>query len=237
MISLTKDIIVAIDGYSSCGKSTFAKSVARELNYLYIDSGAMYRAATLAALEQKIILNEKVRENELKDFIDSISIDFRFVKERKAYQTYLNNKNVEKDIRENPEVAGNVSLLSTYRLVREKMVALQRKIGDKGRIVMDGRDIGTVVFPNAHIKIFMTADPRIRAQRRFDELVEKGVEVEFNQIFENIAERDRIDETRKESPLRKANDAMLLDNSYMTPGEQLNWFIQLLAEKGFYKSL
>lgn len=236
MVSLTKDIIIAIDGYSSCGKSTFAKSIAKELNYLYIDSGAMYRAATLAALRDGIICNEIVKEDKLPAFLNSIKINFRFVEKSNIYQTFLNDENVESEIRENPSVAGNVSLLSTYRLVRDKMVALQRKIGEKGRIVMDGRDIGTVVFPDAHIKIFMTADPRIRAQRRFDELVEKGVEVEFSRIFENIAERDRIDESRKESPLRKASDAILLDNSYMTPAEQVDWFMKILVEKGLYKS-
>lgn len=237
MVPLTKDIIIAIDGYSSCGKSTFAKSIAEELDYLYIDSGAMYRAVTLAAIEEKIIHNNLVNESALPQFLERLVIDFRFDKKLEGYQTFLNNKNVENEIRENSKVAGNVSMISTYRPVREKMVKLQRIIGENGRIVMDGRDIGTVVFPNAHIKIFMTADPRIRAQRRFDELVEKGIEVDFNEIFENIVERDRMDETRKESPLSKAVDAIVLDNSYMTPTSQIEWFIELLVVKGLYKSI
>jgi CMP/dCMP kinase len=237
MVPLTKDIIIAIDGYSSCGKSTFAKSIAEELDYLYIDSGAMYRAVTLAAIKEKIIHNNLVNESALPQFLERLVIEFRFDKETEVYQTFLNNKNVENEIRENAKVAGNVSIISTYRPVREKMVKLQRKIGENGRIVMDGRDIGTVVFPNAHIKIFMTADPRIRAQRRFDELVEKGIEVDFNEIFENIVERDRMDENRKESPLSKADDAIVLDNSYMTPTRQIEWFIELLVEKGLYKSI
>lgn len=237
MVPLTKDIIIAIDGYSSCGKSTFAKSIAEELDYLYIDSGAMYRAVTLAAIKEKIIHNNLVNESALPQFLERLVIEFRFDKETEVYQTFLNNKNVENEIRENTKVAGNVSIISTYRPVREKMVKLQRKIGENGRIVMDGRDIGTVVFPNAHIKIFMTADPRIRAQRRFDELVEKGIEVDFNEIFENIVERDRMDENRKESPLSKADDAIVLDNSYMTPTRQIEWFIELLVEKGLYKSI
>jgi CMP/dCMP kinase len=237
MVPLTKDIIIAIDGYSSCGKSTFAKSIAEELNYLYIDSGAMYRAVTLAAIEEKIIHNNLVNESALPQFLERLVIEFRFDKKMEVYQTFLNDKNVENEIRENAKVAGNVSIISTYRPVREKMVKLQRKIGEKGRIVMDGRDIGTVVFPNAHIKIFMTADPRIRAQRRFDELVEKGIDVDFNEIFENIVERDRMDENRKESPLSKADDAIVLDNSYMNPARQIEWFIELLVEKGLYKSI
>jgi CMP/dCMP kinase len=237
MVPLTKDIIIAIDGYSSCGKSTFAKSIAEELDYLYIDSGAMYRAVTLAAIKEKIIHNNLVNESALPQFLERLVIEFRFDKETEVYQTFLNNKNVENEIRENAKVAGNVSIISTYRPVREKMVKLQRKIGENGRIVMDGRDIGTVVFPNAHIKIFMTADPRIRAQRRFDELVEKGIEVDFNEIFENVVERDRMDENRKESPLSKADDAIVLDNSYMTPTRQIEWFIELLVEKGLYKSI
>jgi CMP/dCMP kinase len=173
----------------------------------------------------------------LPQFLERLVIEFRFDKKMEVYQTFLNDKNVENEIRENAKVAGNVSIISTYRPVREKMVKLQRKIGEKGRIVMDGRDIGTVVFPNAHIKIFMTADPRIRAQRRFDELVEKGIEVDFNEIFENIVERDRMDENRKESPLSKADDAIVLDNSYMNPARQIEWFIELLVEKGLYKSI
>lgn len=237
MVPLTKDIIIAIDGYSSCGKSTFAKSIAEELDYLYIDSGAMYRAVTLAAIEEKIIHNNLVNESALPQFLERLVIEFRFDKETEIYQTFLNDKNVENEIRENAKVAGNVSIISSYKPVRGKMVKLQRKIGENGRIVMDGRDIGTVVFPNAHIKIFMTADPRIRAQRRFDELVEKGIEVDFNEIFENIVERDRMDETRKESPLSKADDAIILDNSYMTPTKQIEWFIELLVEKGLYKSI
>jgi len=236
MLQLNKDLIIAIDGYSSCGKSTFAKSVAEEMNYLYIDSGAMYRAVTLAAIHEKIIVDGEVNELALPEFLKTLTIEFRYDHDLKKYQTCLNQVNVEDEIRGNPEVAENVSIISTYKIVREKMVRLQRKIGEKGRIVMDGRDIGTVVFPNAHIKIFMTADPRIRAQRRFDELIVKGLEVDFNKIFENIVERDRIDEGRKESPLRKADDAIVLDNSYMTPAQQIVWFNELLVKKGFFKN-
>jgi CMP/dCMP kinase len=233
MLPFKPNLIIAIDGYSSCGKSTFAKMIAAELNYIYIDSGAMYRAVTLAALERGIIQDGAVQEDSLPEFLDEVHISFHRMESDGNYQTFLNGKNVEKTIRQSRAVSENVSFISTYRMVRDKMVQMQRKIGSNGRIVMDGRDIGTVVFPNADIKIFMTADPRIRAQRRFDELVEKGLDVDFDSILENILERDEIDQNRKESPLKKADDALVLNNSYLTPEEQLHWFMELLANKGF----
>lgn len=197
----------------------------------------MYRAVTLSAIETQIIQNGQVKDEAIHQLLSRLNIDFSYNKETNESLTLLNGKNVEKEIRENPLVAGNVSLISSYRLIREKLVEMQRIIGKNGCIVMDGRDIGTVVFPNAEIKIFMTADPTIRAKRRFDELIEKGIQVDFAKIFENIVERDRLDENRLESPLRKASDAIILDNSYMTPGEQIEWFFALLSEKGLYKSL
>ena len=220
-----KKIIVAIDGYSSCGKSTLAKSLARELGYTYIDSGAMYRVVTLYALRNNLIKEGRPEVKGILEALDSISITFSFDRGLERNTTYLNGENVEEEIRR-LEVSENVSPVSTIRDVRVAMVRLQQEMGLNKGIVMDGRDIGTVVFPDAELKIFMTADPGIRAQRRYSELMLKGVSVSMDEIRENISSRDHIDQTRKESPLRKAEDAIVLDNSYLTPDQQLQWALQ-----------
>jgi len=217
-----KKIVIAIDGYSSCGKSTLAKSLARKLGYMYIDSGAMYRAVTLYALRKNWINNGEPDTHAIVSGIDQINITFRFDPETEQNTTYLNGENVEEEIRQ-LEVSQNVSPVSTIKEVRQAMVKLQQQMGKEKGIVMDGRDIGTVVFPNAELKIFMTADPEIRAMRRFRELESKGLEVSMDEIRRNIGQRDHIDQNRTESPLRKADDAIVLDNSYLTPEEQLQW--------------
>lgn len=223
-------LVIAIDGYSSCGKSTFAKAIAKELNFIYIDSGAMYRAVTLFALRNGFIDGQHVFESELKQNIDSVDIDFRKNIENGKLETWLNGENIEEEIRD-IDVSRNVSLIAKIREVRVKMVEQQRRMSAGQSVVMDGRDIGTVVFPDADIKIFMTADKDIRIKRRLDELKAKGLDVDHEKIKENIEERDRIDTTRKESPLRKASDAILLDNSYMTPQEQMVWFKKILENR------
>jgi len=215
--------IIAIDGSSSCGKSTFARLIARELNYVYIDSGAMYRAVALYCLENGILSDGQVDIPRLQLALPEIEIRFSLNEKNGMQETWLNGINIEEKIR-GIEVSSVVSSISQIGDVRTKMVAMQRKIGEHGRVVMDGRDIGTVVFPHAILKIFITADPDVRAKRRYDELTQKGVPVELNEIAENIRMRDREDENRPVSPLRKANDALVLDNSYMTIAEQMEWF-------------
>lgn len=217
---------IAIDGYSSSGKSTFAKAIARRLNYLYIDSGAMYRAVTLFCLREGIIDGEKIDLKKINQSLDKIKIEFVYNKPQNLYETYLNREKVEEKIR-SITVSEHVSFISKIKSVREKMVEGQRDLGQNKNIVMDGRDIGTVVFPEADIKIYLTADVDVRAQRRYKELLEKGLKVSFEEVKKNIVERDFIDETRKESPLKKADDAIVLDNSNMTPDEQLEWFMNL----------
>jgi cytidylate kinase len=229
------DIIIAIDGYSSCGKSTVAKEVAKLLGYTYIDSGAMYRAVTLYCLRNNLAPGGIVDLAKLQSKIDQIKIRFVYVPEFQKHETFLNGENVEEEIRR-PEVANLVSPVSIIGFVREALVRQQREMGrDKG-IVMDGRDIGTVVFPDAELKIFMTASPEIRAKRRYDEMIAKGVHVEIADIIKNIQDRDRIDSTREISPLRQADDAIVLDNSDMTREEQLNFALNL-ANQHFYPHL
>jgi len=222
----SKKMIIAIDGYSSSGKSTFAKAIAKKLNYLYIDSGAMYRAVTLFCLREGIIAGEKIDLKKINQSLDKIRIEFVYNKPQNLYETCLNREKVEEKIR-SITVSEHVSFVSIIKSVREKMVEAQRALGQNKNIVMDGRDIGTVVFPEADIKIFLTADVDVRAQRRYKELLEKGLEVSFEEVKKNIGERDYIDENRKESPLKKADDAIVLDNSNMTPDEQLEWFMTL----------
>lgn len=226
---MDKKLIIAVDGYSSCGKSTFARKIARELEYIFIDSGAMYRAVTLYALRNDLIDNGKIDIEGIISSLPYIRIDFRFNTDKKLYETYLNNENVEEDIR-GIEVSDYVSPLSQIREVRDKMVHLQREIGVFKGIVMDGRDIGTVVFPDADIKIFMTASPDIRAERRYNELREKGVEINYNDILENVNTRDLADSGRDLSPLRQAEDAYVLDNSNMTVDDQMDWFRNILQK-------
>jgi CMP/dCMP kinase len=221
----TKKIIIAIDGHSSCGKSTMAKSLAQKLGYVYIDSGAMYRVVTLYALRKGLIKNGIPETERLIQELKNIKITFKWDESLGKNTTFLNGENVEEEIRR-LEVSENVSPISTIAEVRHEMVKQQRENGTNKGIVMDGRDIGTVVFPDAELKIFMTASPEIRAQRRYLELKEKGQEVDFNSILQNVIERDKIDSTRETSPLRKADDAIVLDNSNLTREEQLAWVIK-----------
>ena len=216
-------IIIAIDGFSSCGKSTFAKAIARELGYIFIDTGAMYRAVTLYALEHGAIRSGIVDEDAVVRLLDQIAITFRFNPERGASDIYINGDLVEGKIR-TIEVSNCVSRVSTIAAVRRKLVAMQQEMGRRRGVVMDGRDIGTVVFPDAELKIFMTADPRVRACRRYDELRAKGDQVSLEEIERNVRERDKADMGRAISPLRQAEDAIVLDNSCMTVGEQMAWF-------------
>lgn len=220
-----KKITIAIDGHSSCGKSTLAKSLARILKYIYIDSGAMYRCVTLYALRNNMIFNGIPDKDQIISQLGNIRISFQFDTDREVNTTFLNGENVEAEIRR-LEVSSNVSPVSTIREVRQAMVRQQREIGREKGIVMDGRDIGTVVFPDAELKIYMTASPEIRAKRRYLELSEKGLKVDFQEILNNINERDLIDSTREESPLRKADDAVILDNSFLSIEEQLRWALK-----------
>jgi cytidylate kinase len=226
----TKKIIVAIDGHSSCGKSTIAKALAAKFGYIFIDSGAMYRAVTLFALRNGLVAGDVVRREELISLLPEIQISFRYNPEKQKSDTFLNNENVEDEIRQLP-VSQSVSLIAAIPEIRSAMVAQQQEMGKNKGIVMDGRDIGTVVFPEAELKLFVTASPEIRAQRRFDELTAKGEQVSFEDILKNVQERDFIDSTRETSPLRKADDAVVLDNSDMTRDEQLNWAISKVEEK------
>lgn len=220
----TNKIIIAIDGHSSCGKSTVAKEIARKLNYIFIDSGAMYRAVTLYCMRHNLINNGIVDLPELRNNLGKIKVSFSFNAETNHNDIWLNGENVEQEIRL-LTVSQNVSPVAAVAEVRHLLVALQQEMGKSKGIVMDGRDIGTVVFPEAELKIFMTALPDVRAKRRFDELTAKGEKVSYDEIKANIIERDRYDETREESPLRKADDAIILDNSYMTRKEQLDWVL------------
>ena len=221
-----KRIIIAIDGHSSCGKSTFAKAIAARLGYIFIDTGAMYRAVTLYALENSIIENGIVDEERIKACLGDIDIDFRFNPQRGASDIYVNGDLAEGKIR-TIEVSNCVSAVSSIAEVRSKLVAIQQQMGRKGGVVMDGRDIGTVVFPDAEIKIYMTADPMVRAERRFKELTAKGDSVTLEEVYNNVVSRDKADMTRAISPLRKADDAVVLDNSYMSVDEQMAWFDEL----------
>ena len=219
-----KKITIAIDGYSSCGKSTMAKDLAREIGYVYVDSGAMYRAVTLYALDNGIIQGEEIDEERLRAEMGNIEISFQFNPERGRPDTYLNGTCVEDRIR-TLEVSNHVSPIATLGFVREEMVRQQQRMGQEGGIIMDGRDIGTTVFPNAELKIFVTASAEIRAQRRYDELTAKGEQCDFQEILRNVEERDYIDTHREISPLRQAPDAIVLDNSHMTIDEQKGWLI------------
>ena len=219
-------IIIAIDGFSSCGKSTMAKDLAHELGYIYVDTGAMYRCVALYALQHKLFLkDDKINIPELEAAMPNINISFKLNKETGRPDTYLNNENVENKIR-TMEVSSRVSSIAAIPFIREALVAQQQKMGKDKGIVMDGRDIGTVVFPNAELKIFVTASPEVRAQRRYDELMEKGMEADYNEILENVKRRDYIDSHRDVSPLRKADDAIELDNSNISIEEQKQWLIK-----------
>jgi cytidylate kinase len=225
-----QNIVIAIDGFSSCGKSTVAKDLAKRLGFIYIDSGAMYRAITLFSLRNGIINEAGIQLDKLEKELTGVSITFEFNPETKRNITFLNGENVEEEIR-GMAVSQNVSAISAIGFVRRHLVAQQQLMGQKGSIVMDGRDIGTVVFPNASLKVFMTASPEIRAQRRYDELTAKGEQVNFDAILDNVKQRDHLDSTRAESPLRRADDAVDLDNSFMTKDEQLDWIVNQLKIK------
>ena len=227
---MDKKLIIAIDGYSSCGKSTFARLIAKELNYIFIDSGAMYRAVTLFCMRKNYINFRSLNTSAILSEIKNIRIDFVFNPDLNEYETFLNSENVEKEIR-GMEVTAHVSKISQIHEVRERMVELQRQISVSEGIVMDGRDIGTVVFPHADIKIFMTASLDIRAKRRHSELKNKGVKIDFDEIKRSIIARDIADENRDISPLRRADDAIVLDNSRMTVDEQMLWIKQIIDNK------
>lgn len=221
-----KKITIAIDGFSSCGKSTMAKDLAKEIGYIYVDTGAMYRSVTLYALRHNLFnADGSIREEELKAQMKNINISFQLNKTTGKPDIFLNGENVEKDIR-SMEVSSHVSPIATLPFVRAALVAQQQRMGAGKGIVMDGRDIGTVVFPDAELKIFVTASAEVRAQRRYDELKAKGMEANFNDILKNVEERDYIDSHRATSPLRKAPDAIELDNSNLTIAQQQQWLYE-----------
>lgn len=220
-----KNFVIAIDGFSSCGKSTVAKALAKELNFVFIDSGAMYRAVTLYVQQNNIDIND---EHAISTALENIHIDF--VPNPEKNQILLNGVDVSDAIR-TMEVSEYVSEVSAVKAVRTAMVKQQQALGKKRNIVMDGRDIGTTVFPNADLKIFMTASPQVRAERRFAELSAKGEQLTMEEVKENLAHRDHIDSTREESPLRQAEDAIVLDNSELNQVEQLGFVIQLIQDK------
>lgn len=226
-----KKIIIAIDGFSSCGKSTMAKDLAREIGYVYVDTGAMYRAVTLYALRNNLFNSDNtVKVDELEQQMKNITISFKFNTETGRPDTYLNGELVEKEIR-SLEVSSHVSPIAAVPFVRTAMVAQQQRMGESKGIVMDGRDIGTTVFPQAELKIFVTASAEVRAQRRYDELQAKGMPADYADILKNVEERDYIDSHREVSPLRKADDAIELDNSNMTIPEQKQWLMDRFKEK------
>ena len=224
-----KKITIAIDGHSSCGKSTMAKDLAREVGYVYVDTGAMYRSVTLYSLRNGLFTADGIDEAGLRSQMADIHISFKFNAETGRPDTYLNGELVEQEIR-TMEVSNHVSPIAALGFVREAMVAQQQEMGLGGGVVMDGRDIGTVVFPNAELKIFVTASAEVRAQRRFDELKGKGMDADYDEILKNVQERDFIDSHREVSPLRKADDAIELDNSNMTIAEQKQWLIDRFNE-------
>ena len=223
-----KQITIAIDGHSSCGKSTMAKALARRVGYVYVDTGAMYRSVTLYALRHGLFATDgSINTEALRAAIDDIVIDQKLVDG--ATTTFLNGENVEREIR-SLEVSNHVSPIAALPFVRTALVAQQQRMGQDGGIVMDGRDIGTVVFPHAELKIFVTASAQVRAQRRYDELQQKGMPADYEAILKNVEERDYIDSHREVSPLRQAPDALLLDNSHMTIAEQDEWLIERFRE-------
>ena len=224
-----KKITIAIDGHSSCGKSTMAKDLARTVGYVYVDTGAMYRCVTLYALRNGLFTADGINEDALRQQMPNIHISFQFNAETGRPDTYLNGELVENDIR-TMEVSSHVSPIAALGFVREAMVAQQQQMGKDKGVVMDGRDIGTVVFPDAELKIFVTASAEVRAQRRYDELKGKGMEADYADILKNVQERDYIDSHREVSPLRQADDAILLDNSNMTIPEQKEWLLERFKE-------
>ncbi len=226
-----KKITIAIDGHSSCGKSTMAKDLAREVGYIYVDTGAMYRSVTLYALRHQLFNEDgTIRMEELEAQMPQVKISFQLNKETGRPDTYLNGERVEDEIR-TLEVSSHVSPIAALPFVRQALVAQQQEMGKGGGVVMDGRDIGTVVFPDAELKIFVTASADVRAQRRYDELKAKGMPADYDDILKNVQERDYIDSHREVSPLRQADDALLLDNSHMTIAEQKDWLMERFRER------
>ena len=226
-----KRIIIAIDGFSSCGKSTMAKDLAREIGYIYVDTGAMYRSVTLYALRHGMFRADgSIDTGALEAAMPEIRITFKLNKETGRPDTYLNGELVEKDIR-TMEVSSKVSPIAALPFVRKALVEQQQMMGREKGIVMDGRDIGTAVFPDAELKVFVTASAEVRAQRRYDELNAKGMEADYASILKNVEERDYIDSHREVSPLRKADDAVELDNSHMTIAEQKQWLREKFEER------
>lgn len=226
-----RKITIAIDGYSSCGKSTMAKDLAREIGYIYVDTGAMYRSVTLFAMRNNLFNEDgSIKTDELKSRMNEINISFKLNSETGRPDTYLNGELVEKEIR-SMDVSARVSKIAALPFVREALVAQQQAMGKEKGIIMDGRDIGTVVFPDAELKIFVTASAEVRAQRRYDELKAKGMPADFDDILKNVKERDYIDSHRETSPLRKADDALELDNSHMTIEEQKTWLMARYQER------
>lgn len=224
-------INIAIDGYSSCGKSTIAKAIAKELNYIYIDSGAMYRAMTLYALQHGFVTPDgQVNEAAFVEALDLVMINFKYNTDTLRYETFLNGQNVEREIR-TLQVSNNVSPVSTIKEVRQKLVRLQKRMAESKGVVMDGRDIGTVVLPDAELKLFMTADPTIRAKRRFEELRSMGVETSIDDVLKNINQRDKIDTTRAHDPLVQAPDAIVVDNSHLSLEEQFQFVMNKVMQK------
>ena len=226
-----KKITIAIDGFSSCGKSTMAKMLAKEVGYIYVDTGAMYRAVTLFAMQNGMIAPDgHVDREALKAKMDTLRVEFKLNPKTGKAETYLNGENVEREIR-GMEVSAHVSSIAAIDFVRTALVAQQQRMGQDKGIVMDGRDIGTVVFPDAELKVFVTASAEVRAQRRFDELVGKGMEANYDEILRNVQERDYKDSHREVSPLRKADDAIELDNGQLTIAQQLQWLVDRFEEK------
>lgn len=224
-----KKIIVAIDGFSSCGKSTMAKELARETGYVYVDTGAMYRAVSFFCIQNGFLNDTEINSEALEEHLKSIRIEFKTNSEGYS-ETYLDGVNVENEIR-TLEVANGASRVSTLGFVRRELVRQQQFMGIEKGIVMDGRDIGTVVFPQAELKIFLTASAETRAKRRYDEMINKGEEVEYNDVLANVVERDERDVNRSESPLKQADDAIVIDNSNLTREEQREILRTLFAEK------
>ena len=223
-------ITIAIDGYSSCGKSTLAKTLAKSIDYSYVDTGAMYRCVTLYAIENGIIKNDQVDKESLVGQLDDISISFQHSEQSKESDAYLNGVNVEETIR-GMDISNHVSQISIIKEVREKMVAMQQKMGKETGVIMEGRDIGTVVFPDAELKVFMTASIGVRVKRRYDEMQAKGLHVSVDDVKENVLSRDYEDTHRKHSPLVEADDAVVLDNSDLSEEDQLNFMLKLVEER------
>lgn len=231
-----KKITIAIDGYSSCGKSTMAKALAKKIGYVYVDTGAMYRSVTLFALRNNLFNDDgSVKTDELKEILQQVHISFKLNPETGLPETYLNGEMVERDIR-GMEVSSHVSPIAAIPFVREALVAQQKAMGKEKGVVMDGRDIGTVVFPDAELKIFVTASAEVRAKRRYDELQGKGQPADYDDILKNVQQRDYIDTHREVSPLRQADDAIELDNGHMTIAEQDAWLIDIYQKTAGVKA-